>query len=360
MYQLLTGRLPFGAPTVLATLQSIQNDSPLVPQSIEPNITDELSDLTMGLLEKQPANRPQTAAQLIEMFDADRASWPLHVNRYAASNLETREFYTNQTQPAKTGNATWSSRLWQAVALTLIAGAAWWWSPQIIRIATDQGEVVIEAHDDAVEVQVFENGELIRVVDTKTQQAFDLKSGNYTIKATGNDSAAGAFEVKPNSLVMKRGEQQIVRVTQQPNAKVELDHQLEKAKEMAASGQGRAVANDNLPKGATVTTSVIQRPSAKINIDQSGQAPSKWTYEVAKKEYQIAQLEYERIKGLNKKGSASAYDVKRAQYAMEIAYAKIEEVRHQSKKAKEKAASRQGRAVTNGNCLLYTSPSPRD
>ena len=114
---------------------------------------------------------------------------------------------------------------------------------------------------------------------------------------------------------------------------------------------------DSLPKGATVTTSVIQRPSAKINIDQSGQAPSKWTYEVAKKEYQIAQLEYERIKGLNKKGSASAYDVKRAQYAMEIAYAKIEEVRHQSKKAKEKAASRQGRAVTNGNASIAGVPT---
>ena len=255
MYQLLTSRLPFGAPTVLATLQSIQNDSPLVPQSIEPSITDELSDLTMSLLEKQPANRPQTAAQLIDMLGEDRASWPLHVNRYATSHLETRELYANRTQPAKAGNATWSSRMWQTVALLLIGTAAWWWSPQIIRIATDQGEVVIETGDEAVEIQIFKDEKLIRVVDTKTQQAFDLRSGNYTIKANGDDSARGTFEVTPNSLVMKRGEQQIVRVSHTPKV---VDDQTSKS-----AGQGRAGANDNVPKVRAATSD--QKLAAKLS-----------------------------------------------------------------------------------------------
>jgi len=135
---------------------------------------------------------------LVGMIDTARSSWPVHVNRYEASHTpaDSSADIGRKPQPSNAGTASWSSRLWQAVALTLIAGAAWWWSPQIIRIATDQGEVVIEAHDDAVEVQVFKNGKLIRVVDTETQQAFDLKSGNYTIKATGNDSAAGTTKLR--------------------------------------------------------------------------------------------------------------------------------------------------------------------
>ena len=280
MYQLLTSRLPFGAPTVLATLQSIQNDSPLVPQSIEPSITDELSDLTMSLLEKQPANRPQTAAQLIDMLGEDHASWPLHVNRYAASHTPADSSADIGRKPQPSNAASWSSRLWQTVALLLIGTAAWWWAPQIIRIATDQGEVVIEAHDDAVEVQVFENGELIRVVDTKTQQAFDLKSGNYTIKATGDDSAAGTFEVTPNSLVMKRGEQQIVRVTQQPSAKAEEpDHQLKKAVEIAASGQGSA----ELMKEITAVLAEAQSQPTETPSNVTGVAdPAQSTNSISK------------------------------------------------------------------------------
>ena len=50
----------------------------------------------------------------------------------------------------------------------------WFFSPQIIRIATDQGELVIDAKDQAVEVEVLQGGELVRVIDTKPTKASRL------------------------------------------------------------------------------------------------------------------------------------------------------------------------------------------
>ena len=48
MYRLITGRLPFGASTVLATLQAIQNHQPPSVQSLQPTCSDDLTDITMA------------------------------------------------------------------------------------------------------------------------------------------------------------------------------------------------------------------------------------------------------------------------------------------------------------------------
>ena len=69
LYRLLAGRLPFGSPTVLSTLSSIQSHNPVPPQAeLGKDINQDLSDLTMCLLEKQPINRPQSCEQLIELL----------------------------------------------------------------------------------------------------------------------------------------------------------------------------------------------------------------------------------------------------------------------------------------------------
>ncbi|MEZ6094328.1 MAG: protein kinase [Pirellulaceae bacterium] len=60
MYRCVTGRLPFGAGGVLATLQAIQHDQPTPPEQLNPAISSDLSDLILTLLEKQPDNRPES------------------------------------------------------------------------------------------------------------------------------------------------------------------------------------------------------------------------------------------------------------------------------------------------------------
>ena len=96
---------------------------------------------------------------------------------------------------------------------------------------------MIESTDDNVEIQIFQNGKLMRVVDTQNGGSFDLHSGSYTLRATTTEAGQGteenAFQVTPATLVMLRGGRQIVKVTQ-PRSSVA------KTTVEQSSGQGRA------------------------------------------------------------------------------------------------------------------------
>ena len=221
MYRLLTGRLPFGASTVLATLQAIQNHQPPSVQSLQPNCSDDLTDITMALLEKQPANRPESASQLVSILDTDRSNWPVQLNRYQV-DLETDDPVSKPQPSGSRSSGNFSRWIIATIALGLLGLGGFFFAPQIIRIATDQGEIVIETNDPDVEVEFLKDGKTFRVVDTKTNQSFDIRSGSYEIRAKANSANSQgdqnvAFDVTPKRLIMKRGQQQIVTVTKTKN-----------------------------------------------------------------------------------------------------------------------------------------------
>jgi hypothetical protein len=214
MYRLLSGRLPFGAPTVLATLQAIQNHLPAPVQSLQPSVGDELNDLTMALLEKQPANRPASAQQLIKLLDSKRSTWPVQINRYVASATSVAETSAYR-RPVTTGSGNRYFRwIASAIALGMFAFGCYLFGPQVIRIATDQGEIIIETDDPDVQIEILKDGKFVRVLDTKTDQAFNIRSGNYEFRAKPSSESSSdiTFDVSPQQLVMKRGQRQIVTV----------------------------------------------------------------------------------------------------------------------------------------------------
>ena len=225
MYRMATGKLAFGATSILGTLQAIQHEQPTPPKLVNVEISGDVSDLTMSLLEKQPANRPESAAHVVTMLEAERHQWPVNVGRYDAANTSTPPEQVNPSttkrnrrssgQSSLAGESGWYQRIAAVIATMLLALAGWYFSPQIIRIATDQGELVIEAEDKDVEVQILRDGKVVRVLDTKTKNSFNIESGDYQIKATGEGNS---FAVTPDSLTMKRGQQTVVSVTKQPNA----------------------------------------------------------------------------------------------------------------------------------------------
>ena len=224
LYRLLTGKLPFGAPTVLATLQAIQNNQPTPPIELRPDVSQDLSDLTMCLLEKLPADRPSSANQTIELLSSPRERWSVAIPMYAQPSPAG----VNQLpKVADINNAGGRWRRWFAtgIALMLLGTVGWFWAPQIFRVVTDQGEIVIETTDDDVEVQVLQAGKVIRVIDTKTQQSFDLKSGQYSFKAVADENAESqnSFTIAPETLTMKRGETAIVKVTVATQQETALD-----------------------------------------------------------------------------------------------------------------------------------------
>ena len=211
MYRASTGKLPFGTTGILATLQSIQHDDPRAPKLLNPHVSEDFSDLVMALLEKQPVNRPETADQLVEALQSERKQWPFAVSMYGQRD------FGSSTRPALpvTETAARSKRFggwrWVTAALLLIGlgGLGWFFAPQIVRIATDQGELVIDAKDEAVEVEVMNGGQRVRVIDTKTDQSIEIESGEYDLRL--KDSTNG-FRLSTNRVVLTRGDQEVVSI----------------------------------------------------------------------------------------------------------------------------------------------------
>jgi serine/threonine protein kinase len=64
MYEMLTGRTPFKGDSVQAILDKHLHEDPGPPRSLNPGISAELNDVVMKCLEKEPANRYQSAAEV--------------------------------------------------------------------------------------------------------------------------------------------------------------------------------------------------------------------------------------------------------------------------------------------------------
>ena len=211
LYQCLTGKLPFTSSNALATLQAIQRVQPTSPANLDASTPADVSDLVMNLLEKSPHRRPDSASDVSDAFGSDRTAWPFECDHYCDLKPVKSRNKTDRTKPRI---PTRSSSIWQSIALVLATGIIGWgaimFGPQIIRIATDQGEIVIKSNDPDVQVEVLKGGESIEVVDLKTKQSIQIKSGNYQIRPVGEQNS---ISIDKETLTLSRGESAIVTVT---------------------------------------------------------------------------------------------------------------------------------------------------
>lgn len=69
-YLLLTGRLPFTAPSLNALSQTVQHDPTPSPRAIVPDLPLEIAECVALLLEKCPANRPANATAATQLLAA--------------------------------------------------------------------------------------------------------------------------------------------------------------------------------------------------------------------------------------------------------------------------------------------------
>jgi serine/threonine protein kinase len=71
-YEMLTGDVPFSAETTLQLMYKRANETPPAPKTLAPEIPDWLNNIVMKCLERDPANRYQSAREILDDIDAQR------------------------------------------------------------------------------------------------------------------------------------------------------------------------------------------------------------------------------------------------------------------------------------------------
>lgn len=86
LFEMLTGRVPFEGDSAVAIALKQVSESPPAPSSIKPAIPPALDSVVLRALAKDPANRYQSAAEMLSALDAAEANPEMagHTERYAA------------------------------------------------------------------------------------------------------------------------------------------------------------------------------------------------------------------------------------------------------------------------------------
>ncbi|HUJ42665.1 MAG TPA: serine/threonine-protein kinase [Opitutaceae bacterium] len=78
LYQLLTGRAPFNAPTPAETLRLVLDTEPASPRLLNPALPRDLETICLKCLQKDPARRYASATAIVEDLDRFLSDRPIH------------------------------------------------------------------------------------------------------------------------------------------------------------------------------------------------------------------------------------------------------------------------------------------
>ena len=90
LYELLTGRPPFKAPTDLDTVLQVVSDDPVAPKRLQSNVPADLEAVCLKCLEKRPSDRFRSAAALADDLEAWGQGRPVSARRLGVAGRTIR------------------------------------------------------------------------------------------------------------------------------------------------------------------------------------------------------------------------------------------------------------------------------
>jgi serine/threonine protein kinase/tetratricopeptide (TPR) repeat protein len=91
LFEMVTGRAPFGGDTPLAVAMKHKSETPPNPKTLDPQVSDDLARLILRCLEKDKARRYQTAEELLADLSAIEKGVPTTERAAAQKPLTSRE-----------------------------------------------------------------------------------------------------------------------------------------------------------------------------------------------------------------------------------------------------------------------------
>jgi serine/threonine protein kinase/WD40 repeat protein len=204
LYVMLTGQRPFTGPTTMSILAALALDTPPAPQILNFEVPAPLSDLTMRLLAKGPDERPASANEVaaeLRRLPAGRGSDTALLPSADVPRPGKRQRPAPAPRPHR--------RVGLLVAvLVAVLGLAAAIALGVFKLGTANGELVLQADDEAIEVTIKQPGKqpVVVVVDKNTRKTVELTAVDGEIEAR---ELPDGLRFRTGKLTLTRGKQTV-------------------------------------------------------------------------------------------------------------------------------------------------------
>jgi Leucine-rich repeat (LRR) protein len=192
LYQMSTGVAPFMRANHLKSMMAVTNETPPPPRAVCPDLPEELSALVMRLLSKDPEERPDSAAAVAEVLQTLEMKL-VRPKESAATVVLGGAGATRPPAPPSRRSFTRAAAA-AAIAATVLLPLGYLYGGLIWRIATNQGELVIESNDPNIEVTI--KGPAATVYDKAKDRRFVLTAGAYDVEVREDGDGGLRFAAK--------------------------------------------------------------------------------------------------------------------------------------------------------------------
>jgi hypothetical protein len=216
LYKLLSGESPLAAPATASPLQKVAalalgESIPL--RDRRPDLPETIANLVDRLLDRNPANRPATAAEIAAQLEpfarTANLSDLLRMAREPGGEKRGSPSRTAKSSSIGRAKTLWIRRIVPTaigVALMLLAATV------VVRIATDKGELVIQSPDPNVKITVKRNGKPVEELELIAGESnVRVRSGEVEVILKG--ASIDKYEIKNDRFTLSRGDKPVIEIT---------------------------------------------------------------------------------------------------------------------------------------------------